>query len=111
MERIDRFDATIAFVLDVFFLKSVFDGFLGGFELLVGFLEAISGKRFKFFIAFRINIHEARFLNFDTDAPHLEAVGEWGEDFKRFFSNFLLFFGRKGAERTEIMEAIGYFNN
>ena len=41
----------------------------------------------------------------------MEAVGERGEDFEGFAGNFLLFSWRKGAKSTEIMEAVGEFDD
>ena len=51
-------------------------------ELFVGKFELIFGEVFELFVALWVKIAEAGFLNFDTDATHLEAVGEWREDLK-----------------------------
>ena len=71
MEGINRFNAAVAAVFDMFFLEGLFDGFLGSFELFVGFFKAIGGEVFELFVAFWIYVHEASFFDFDADAAHL----------------------------------------
>ena len=107
VQRIDGFDAAIAAIFDVFLFESLLDGFLCCFELFVGFFEAFSGEFFEFLVALRVNIHETGFFDFDTDAAHLETVGEWREDLERFAGDFLLLVGRECAKGAKVMEAIG----
>lgn len=91
----------------MFLFESLLDGFLCGFKLFVGFFEAFSGKFFEFLVALRVNIHETGFFDFDTDAAHLETVGEWREDLERFAGDFLLLVGWECAKGTKVMKAIG----
>ena len=67
-------DEGYAAVFDMFFLEGLLDGFLGSFELFVGFFKAISGEVFELFVAFWIYVHEASFFDFDADAAHLQTV-------------------------------------
>ena len=80
MEGIDRFNAAIAAIFDTFHFKEVFDGMLSVLELFIGELETVFSKFLELFVAFRVKIAEASFLNFDTNASHLETVGEWSKD-------------------------------
>ncbi len=111
VQGINGFDATVAFVVDMFLLERLFDGGLGGSELFVGFFEAVGGEILKLLITARVNIAEAGLFDFDPDAAHLEAVGKRRKNFERFASNFLLFLGRQSAERAQIVQAVGEFNN
>ena len=80
MKRIDGFDAAVTTVFDTFFFKKILDSMLSVFELFVGLTETFFGKLFELFIALWIEVTEAGFLDFDTDAAHLKTVGEWRED-------------------------------
>ncbi len=111
MKRINRFDAAVALVFDMFFLEEILDGLAGVVELFVSALEAVFGELLELLVTLWIEIFETGFLDFDTDATHLETVGEWGKDIERFARDFLLFIWREGAEGAEIMEAVGEFDD
>ena len=95
----------------MFFFEGIFDGLLGGFEFVVGLFEPAGGEFFELFVAAGIDVFEAGFLNFDTDAAHLETVGERGKYLERFEGDFFLFFGRESAERAKVVETVGNFDN
>ena len=103
VKRVDRFDAAVAAVRDVFFFERVFDGVLGVLELFVGLLEALFGEILEELEAARVEVAEAGFFDFDADVTHLEAVGERREDFERFARDFFLFFRRKCTECAQVV--------
>ena len=111
MERVDGFDATVAFIFDMLALEGLLDGLLGAFEFFVGLFQAFSGEFFQFFIASGVDIFEAGFFDFDARASHLKAVGEWRKNFERLAGDFLLFFGRESAQGAQIVKAVSKFDD
>lgn len=111
VERIDGFDATIHFKFNFFFFEMgadfLFDFMESFFSGLVAFFDEILEVE----VAFGVDIRERDISHLDAKAPHVEAVGERGENFKRFFGDFLLFVRREGGESAEIVKAVGKFDN
>lgn len=107
VEGIDGFDAAVAFVFDMLFLEGVFDGLTGFGELLVRLGEVFLGKLLEELITLWVEVTEGGFFDFDADVPHLEAVGERRENFKRLTGNFLLLGGWESAKGAKVVEAVG----
>jgi len=80
VKRINGFDAAITLVFDVLFLEDTFDGSLCVLEFFVGALEAFGGEFLELFVTLWVEIFEASLLDFDTNATHLETVGERRKD-------------------------------
>ena len=111
MQRINRFDATRNLEFNFFATK--------GFGcLFLDFLHSFFGGNIVFFndvgelvIALRVHIGKSDVGHLDTETSHVKTVGKRGENFERFFGDFLLFVWRKGGESAEIMKTIGEFND
>ena len=111
VEGVDGFDAAGDFGGDFFFVEEVFDFLFDLFEGFGGLLVVLFDEVFEVFETAGVDVGESEVGEFDAEAPHVEAVGEWGEDFQSFEGDFLLFVGWECGESTSVVEAVGEFDD